>query len=604
MDSDLVDEEFVYGENHKKLKKKKDILLDCLKGVIDPDLKKNIVELNFVRNLRINEKEDGKYEVHFDLNLTTPACPVKEELVAECRKKLSIYDWIEETNINITFVNFNQYNSRNKTSTIENVILVYSCKGGVGKSFISVNYAFYLKKKGASVGLLDADINGPSLPTLLPFDHTYVKFKSTKKKSSKIFYEPEGPDERDEGRSNIKRENYSGLNLWKNPSTGGRSAIEKIGTSAEIIDKRECYVGVEAEAEAEFEAEKGTVPETWTKIEAESSNFPGMMEPLTYRGVKLMSYAYIKNKENVGFASFRGPILNEIVKEFLYHVDWGILDYLIIDMPPGTSDIHLDLFEFEKVNGIIMITTPNDMSIVDVEKGINMCNYFNMPIICLIVNMNYFICDNCDKKHYIFNNCNMGLLKSKIKKMYELPFHSLFSQNVYKNEWDENIYPFILAYDNHFLKKQMEIIFENITREISILKYNNILNFPSIQIYKKYYVQLSFDSIENTYVFSDDVLTCHVKDIRLKCSCDICIQEKKMSQKNNTKKKKKKKNLLSRNLYIKEITRLGTYNVKFVWSDNHISVFSYSHLKHIFQKKRLTAEVPHCQSNEASKYEW
>ncbi|ETW17880.1 hypothetical protein PFFVO_03216, partial [Plasmodium falciparum Vietnam Oak-Knoll (FVO)] len=182
MDSDLIDEEFVYGQKIGKIKKKKELILDTLKSVIDPDLKKNIVELNFVRNLKINEDEKGeKYFVEFDLNLTTPACPVKDDLLRECKEKLGLFEWIHDININITFINFNEKRGNNKNK-IENIILIYSCKGGVGKSFFSVNFSYYLKKKGASVGILDADINGPSLPTLLPFDYEYVKFKVVNKK--------------------------------------------------------------------------------------------------------------------------------------------------------------------------------------------------------------------------------------------------------------------------------------------------------------------------------------------------------------------------------------------------------------------------------------
>ncbi|ETW28619.1 hypothetical protein PFFCH_03990 [Plasmodium falciparum FCH/4] len=369
-----------------------------------------------------------------------------------------------------------------------------------------------------------------------------------------------------------------------------------------------------------------------------------MIEPLIYNDVKLMSYAYIKNKMNLGFSSFRGPILNELIKEFLYHVNWGILDYLIIDMPPGTNDIHLNLFESEKIDGIIMITTPNDLSTNDVEKGINMCNFFNIPIVCLVINMNYFICDNCDKKHYIFNNTDMKSLKDKIRNIYEIPFHPILAKNVYTHKHnykkdttnvlsiqDANIkhneytqqkmehiseehikhFPFILAYDkNHFLIEHLENLFQQIVREIAILKYNHNLNIPNLQIYKKNYLQLSFDTIQNKYVFSDDVLICHIKDIRRKCKCLICKENKKEKKciqydKNNNHNNynfKKKISLFPPNIYVKDIIPLGIYNVKIVWSDNHSSIYSYVYLKHLFEKKRINNNNLFCKTNNSDIY--
>ncbi|KJP90181.1 hypothetical protein AK88_00029 [Plasmodium fragile] len=474
MDSDFIDEEFVYGKEIEKIKKKKEEILDCLKSVVDPDLKKNIVELNFVRNLKIKETDSGKYIIDFDLNLTTPACPVKDELLAECQNKLANYEWIQETNINTTFLSFNEHDeedrrNKKKNKKIENVIVVYSCKGGVGKSFFSVNFAFYLKKKGATVGLLDADINGPSLPTLLPIGHTYARFNSVPRRNSKIFYD------RDTG----KRE--SGV---------GDAAGENAGGQVDEL--------------SDYDTDQLAVQQNDRLLE------DPLIEPILYGGVKLMSYAYIKKQKNLGFSSFRGPILNELIKEFINQVDWGVLDYLIIDLPPGTNDIHLNLFESEYVDGVLMITTPNDLSINDVKKGINMCNHFNVPIVGLVINMSSFICDGCEKKHLLFNNCDLNELKEEFNNVYEVPFHSLLSKNVYNDEQTgERKFPFIISFENHHLVQLLENVFQSLTREIAMIKFQHKLNLPSIQIYKKNFLQLSFDSIDHKFVFSDDVLVCH-----------------------------------------------------------------------------------------------
>ncbi|KMZ86639.1 hypothetical protein PVBG_04975 [Plasmodium vivax Brazil I] len=493
MDSDFVDAEFVHGKEIEKIKKKKEAILDCLKSVEDPDLKKNIVELNFVRNLRIREAESGKYTVEFDLNLTTPACPVKDELLAECQQRLATHEWIEQTNINTTFVSFNrqgeeQTREKKKKKKIENVIVVYSCKGGVGKSFFSVNFSFYLKKKGASVGLLDADINGPSLPTLLPFGHQYARFKSVPRGSGKIFYEGE-PGKRE---ASVK---LVGSGEWQGDEVSGCDA-----------DGRSVHIG---DGFQEDRLQEDRLQEDRLREDPLQEDL--LIEPLLHRGVKLMSYAYIKNQKNLGFASFRGPILNELIKEFINQVDWGVLDYLIIDLPPGTNDIHLNLFDSEEIDGVVMVTTPNDLSINDVKKGISMCTHFNVPIIGLIINMNSFICDGCEKRHLLFNNCNVEELKGEFNNVYEMPFHPLLSKNVYSDEQTgERNFPFIISFgDDHQLVQLLEKVFQSLTREMAMIKFQHKLNLPSIQIYKKKFLQLSFDSIDSKFVFSDDVLVCH-----------------------------------------------------------------------------------------------
>ncbi|SOV80216.1 conserved protein, unknown function [Plasmodium reichenowi] len=723
MDSDLIDEEFVYGPKIGKIKKKKEVILDTLKSVIDPDLKKNIVELNFVRNLKINEDEKGeKYFVEFDLNLTTPACPVKDDLLKECKEKLSLFEWINDININITYINFNEKRGNNKNK-IENIILIYSCKGGVGKSFFSVNFSYYLKKKGASVGILDADINGPSLPTLLPFDYEYVKFKVVNKKKGEHTKGKDDDmnnndmnnnnndiynnnidnndiynnniDSNNIDSNNIDSNNIDSNNIDNNDIYNNNIDSNNINYNLHNNDGKNTFCGEKKEKKNVSTHEKNLITQCdneqkdddfffnlsheernekkkekkenrdnfLNKIDSKSYNTLSnddkeksgtveydenlsMIEPLIYNDVKLMSYAYIQNKMNLGFSSFRGPILNELIKEFLYHVNWGVLNYLIIDMPPGTNDIHLNLFESEKIDGIIMITTPNDLSTNDVEKGINMCNFFNIPIVCLVINMNYFICDNCDKKHYIFNNTDMKSLKEKIRNIYEIPFHPVLAKNVYvqkkknykkgttdvvsledgnmkHNEYTEKVknisekhikkFPFILAYDNNnFLLEQLENVFQQIVREISILKYKHNLNIPNLQIYKKNYLQLSFDTIQNKYVFSDDVLICHIKDIRRKCKCLICKENKKEKKciqydKNNNHNNynfKKKISLFPPNLYVKDIIPLGIYNVKIVWSDNHSSIYSYVYLKHLFEKKRIKNNNLFCKTNNSAIYEW
>ncbi len=280
----------------------KDIILNALRSVDDPDLKKDIVTLGMVKEIEIN----GNL-VSFTVVLTTPACPMKEQIRKACVNavKLLVSQSLEVT-VNMTA---NVTSIENKTiPEVRNIIAISSGKGGVGKSTIAANLAVALANTGAKVGLLDADIYGPSLPILFGFE-------------------------------------------GKKP-----------------------YL-----------------------------NDANKLIPFEQHGVKLMSIGTLVSPQQA--IVWRGPMASKALRQLIFDSDWGELDYLLIDMPPGTGDIHLTLVQSLPVTGAVVITTPQKLAVADARKGAEMFRWdqINVPILGVIENMAYFIPDEApEKKYYIF----------------------------------------------------------------------------------------------------------------------------------------------------------------------------------------------------------
>jgi ATP-binding protein involved in chromosome partitioning len=299
-------------------------ILKALSNVQEPDLGKDLVTLNMIKDIAI----DGN-EVSFTIILTTPACPMKDMMRTASENAIKILVNKEA----IVKVNFTSNTTSNRKdaqqilSGVKNVIAVVSGKGGVGKSTISANLALALAEGGASVGLMDADIYGPSVPIMFGV-------------------------------------------------RGERPMMKDV-------------------------------------------NGKGVIIPLEKFGIKLMSIGLLVDEKNA--VVWRGPMASSAIKQFVTEVDWGELDYLIIDMPPGTGDIHLTLMQTVPVTGAIIVTTPQSVALADAKKGIAMFGQaqINVPIIGLVENMAYFTpAELPDNKYYLFGKEG----GKKLADEYELSF--------------------------------------------------------------------------------------------------------------------------------------------------------------------------------------
>ena len=276
-------------------------VLEKLRRVIDPDFGEDIVNCGFVKALHVDESAGN---VLFAIELTTPACPVKAEFERQAKAFVEELEWVK--NVRVTMTAQPARNDAPETveglRRVRHIIAVSSCKGGVGKSTTSVNLAYTLAMMGAKVGILDADVYGPSLPTMIS---------------------PESPV---------------------------------------------------------LEMDKDT----------------GTITPVEYEGVKVVSFGFAGQ----GSAIMRGPMVSGLINQLLTTTDWGELDYLILDMPPGTGDIQLTLCQVVPITAAVVVTTPQKLAFIDVEKGVRMFAKLAVPCVSVVENMSYFEVDGVKHKPF------------------------------------------------------------------------------------------------------------------------------------------------------------------------------------------------------------
>jgi ATP-binding protein involved in chromosome partitioning len=293
-----------------------DQVLTSLRTVVDPELHKDIVSMGMIKDLAIAE---GK--VSFNLELTTPACPFNSEIEQDVRTAISNIG-VENLDLKVTarVMEGRAISMDELIPEVKNIIAVASGKGGVGKTTIAVNLALALAKSGAKVGLLDADIYGPSVPLML------------------------GAEE-----------------------------------SPQVLKNK--------------------------------------IQPPNVEGIKVISMGFFyEQSQQAGI--YRGPIVSGIVKQFLTDVEWGSLDYLIIDLPPGTGDAPLTMAQTIPVTGIIIVTTPQDVAMNVAVKAVGMFSKLNVPIVGVIENMSYLQCPHCSEKINIFGKGG----GQKISDKFNIPF--------------------------------------------------------------------------------------------------------------------------------------------------------------------------------------
>ncbi|WP_256002657.1 Mrp/NBP35 family ATP-binding protein [Pedobacter deserti] len=282
-------------------------VLTALSHVEDPDLKRDLVSLNMIKNLKI----DGPH-VSFTLELTTPACPMKDMLTNACTNAIKhLVNNQAQVSIEVTSRVTRPLDS-SQLKDIKNIVLVSSGKGGVGKSTVSSNLAVALAATGAKVGLIDADIYGPSIPTM--FGVTGIKPGATE-------------------------------------TTGGKALIT----------------------------------------------------PVEKYGIKLLSLGFFADPDQP--VPWRGPMASNAVKQLFSEADWGQLDYLVVDLPPGTGDIHITIAQSFPIAGAVIVTTPQQVALADTRKGLGMfmMQGINIPVLGVIENMSYFTpAELPENKYYLF----------------------------------------------------------------------------------------------------------------------------------------------------------------------------------------------------------
>ena len=345
-------------------------ILNALRNVDDPDLKKDIVTLGMVKDVAVEGKN-----VTFTVELTTPACPMKEEIRHACITAVKhLVDKEAIVDINMTSRVSSVRNSNDLLLPgVKNIIAVCSGKGGVGKSTVAVNLALGLAKTGAKVGLMDADIYGPSVPLM--------------------------------------------LNLSK--------------AKPKVIDQ----------------------------------NGKAMMIPLEQYGIKSLSIGYLVDPEQA--VVWRGPMVSSALKQFVTDCIWGELDYLIIDMPPGTGDIHLTLVQTVPVTGAIIVTTPQEVALADARKAAGMfkISNINVPIIGVVENMAYFTpAELPENKYYIFGKGGGNTLAREL--MVPLLGQIPLVQGI--REGGDSGKPFMLRDDDVITTTAFEEVINNTARFISI----------------------------------------------------------------------------------------------------------------------------------------
>jgi ATP-binding protein involved in chromosome partitioning len=282
-------------------------ILKALSTVEDPDLRRDLVSLNMVKDVHVSANK-----VAFTVVLTTPACPLKEKIRKDCEEAVrKVVGPAVQILINMTSSVTSLRDNAPLLPGVKNIIAVASGKGGVGKSTVTSNLAVALAKAGATVGLIDADIFGPSIPTMFNCEHEQPHVKQV-----------------------------NGKNI--------------------II-------------------------------------------PIEQYGVKLLSIGFLAPPDSA--VVWRGPMASSALKQFISDADWGSLDYLLIDLPPGTSDIHLTLVQTVPVTGALIVTTPQKVALADANKGLAMFKQpqINVPVLGVVENMAYFTPEELPgNRYYIF----------------------------------------------------------------------------------------------------------------------------------------------------------------------------------------------------------
>jgi len=438
-------------------------ILQVLRSVKDPDLGRDIVELGFVKNLKLEGEK-----VFFAIELTTPACPVKDRMKEEARRAVLSVAGIKEAEIQMT-ARVRPSLAKQKQDLIpqvKNIIPVASGKGGVGKSTVSANLAVALVQMGAKVGLMDADVYGPSIPRI--------------------------------------------MGVTKSPQV-----------------------------------------------------IPGnRVVPPEENGVKIISMGFfLKEGEAV---VWRGPMLHKTIQQFLGDVEWGELDYLIVDLPPGTGDVQLSICQTIPLTGAAIVSTPQDVALKVAEKAIVMFNKLNTPILGMIENMSGFVCSHCGQKNDIFGSggARAYSLENGIPFLGAIPLDTQLRQTS-----DAGI-PIVISSPDSVVAQAFQQIAQNLAAQVSIRN----LEGAGSRLAPKQVSQP--DASHLKIVWNDGRESIYsTYQLRVACQCAVCVDE--MSGQ-----KKLQPETVNQKVFISGIDPVGQYALRFHFSDGHSTgIYAFDYLR-------------------------
>ncbi len=338
-------------------------VLDALRAVRDPDLHRDVVDLGFVKDLRICGAN-----VAFTLELTTPACPVKDLMRDQAERAVAALPGVERVEVTLSArvtASRPVLGDKGLIPGVKNVIAVSSGKGGVGKSTVAVNLACALQRTGARVGILDADVYGPNVPLML--------------------------------------------------GVSGQPAVQ---------DKK--------------------------------------IVPFERHGLQVMSMALLVAEDQP--VIWRGPMLHSAVRQFLFDVAWHDLDYLVVDLPPGTGDAQLSLSQQAHLMGAVIVTTPQDVSVLDVKKAIRMFQTVNVPILGIVENMAWFSPPGSNERYHLFG-AGGG---ARIEREFGIPLLGQVPIEVAVREGGDTGRPIVLAAPESASARAMTEIAGKVAQRISI----------------------------------------------------------------------------------------------------------------------------------------
>jgi len=427
-----------------------DQVLKALRHIIDPDLGRDIVSLGFVKDIRI---EGGA--VSLSIELTTPACPVKNLFREQAEKAVAALPGAESVTVTMTAMKPKKRQGQriNTLEKVQSIVAVSSCKGGVGKSTVAAHLARAIQREGHRVAILDVDLYGPSFPT-----------------------------------------------LFRMPS-------------AEVYARGQ------------------------------------LIQPVEVDGLKTMSLGYMLGDRP---AVMRGPMAANYTLQILQQTEWGALDYLIVDLPPGTGDVQLTLVQQAPLDGAIIVTTPQALSLVDVARGILMFEKVEVPVLGVVENMAYFVCDSCGKKHFVFGESSATLQdRFGLPTLAQLPLLPGISDTSHRDSGAE--FPaFAELAENLHRALGMRRVADQGRPDVSAESGFIVIRWPDGTVSR----------LAN-------------KTVRGSCQCALCVDE-------HTGKPLLDISTIPEDIQTEEITPLGNYAVSIAWSDGHSSgIFSWNHLREL-----------------------